>query len=294
MSSLSRVALFQIIYLLIVVLWGAYVRASGSGAGCGSHWPLCNGVVVPRDPAWATIVELGHRLTSGLSLLLCLYVVYLAKSNRRALQASLATLLFLLLEAAIGAALVLFEHVGKNESFYRVISVSLHLVNTFLLLGAALYCYVVANPQVGKFRLPAANKLTWLIFGLFLLLITAVSGAVTALGDTLFPVLGVGEALSASMQLGANFLQKTRIYHPFLALASSCYLLVLAIFLQRLPSLKSWASGLFSVILVQILVGFLNIHLLAPIWLQIFHLLCAQILWLLLLRVCYLLSYESA
>ena len=35
---------------ILVVLWGAYVRASGSGAGCGNHWPFCNGEVVPRAP----------------------------------------------------------------------------------------------------------------------------------------------------------------------------------------------------------------------------------------------------
>ncbi|MFN8454080.1 MAG: COX15/CtaA family protein [Anaerolineae bacterium] len=57
-------------YNLAVILWGAFVRASGSGAGCGSHWPLCNGEVIPRTPQMETLVEFTHRLTSGLALLL--------------------------------------------------------------------------------------------------------------------------------------------------------------------------------------------------------------------------------
>src|SRR5262245_62215656 len=60
---------------IVVIVWGAVVRATGSGAGCGSHWPLCNGVVVPRSPSMATLIELGHRLTSGLALLLVLGLV---------------------------------------------------------------------------------------------------------------------------------------------------------------------------------------------------------------------------
>jgi heme a synthase len=52
-------------YNLAVVLWGAYVRATGSGAGCGNHWPLCDGPVTPQTPAGATIIEFTHRVTSG-------------------------------------------------------------------------------------------------------------------------------------------------------------------------------------------------------------------------------------
>ena len=60
---------------LLVILWGAFVRATGSGAGCGSHWPLCNGEVLPRAPALATLIEFSHRLTSGVALLLVIGLV---------------------------------------------------------------------------------------------------------------------------------------------------------------------------------------------------------------------------
>src|SRR5215467_12703113 len=55
-------------YNVAVIAWGAFVRASGSGAGCGRHWPLCNGEVVPRPTSVATVIEATHRATSGLAL----------------------------------------------------------------------------------------------------------------------------------------------------------------------------------------------------------------------------------
>ena len=69
MTRLARFAWLLLACNIGVILWGAYVRASGSGAGCGSHWPLCNGEVIPRLPATATLIEYSHRLTSGAALL---------------------------------------------------------------------------------------------------------------------------------------------------------------------------------------------------------------------------------
>jgi len=53
-NRLSRFAWLVVAWNLAVIGWGAYVRATGSGAGCGQHWPLCNGEIVPRAPAIAT------------------------------------------------------------------------------------------------------------------------------------------------------------------------------------------------------------------------------------------------
>src|SRR5262249_24948503 len=68
--SLARFAWLLVVYNIAVILWGAYVRATGSGAGCGSHWPLCNGEIVPRAAQAQTLIEFTHRITSGISLLL--------------------------------------------------------------------------------------------------------------------------------------------------------------------------------------------------------------------------------
>ena len=67
-SKLARFAWFVLAWNVVVILWGAYVRATGSGAGCGAHWPLCNGEVVPRAPTAAMLIEFSHRLSSGLAL----------------------------------------------------------------------------------------------------------------------------------------------------------------------------------------------------------------------------------
>src|SRR5512139_906295 len=129
-----------LVYNVLVVLWGAYVRATGSGAGCGSHWPLCQGVVLPRAPQIETIVEFTHRLSSGLVVLLALVLLTWAwraypKGHSVRLGAVMA-MVFTVTEALVGAGLVLFGLVAQNQSVARAFSVDVHLVNTFLLLAS--------------------------------------------------------------------------------------------------------------------------------------------------------------
>ena len=119
-SRFRSFAWFALIYNVFVVLVGAYVRASGSGAGCGSHWPLCNGQVIPHAPQIQTVIEFTHRITSGLSLLivaaLCIWAFRLFPARHRVRRLSIAAAAFLLAEALLGAGLVLFEFVAHNES----------------------------------------------------------------------------------------------------------------------------------------------------------------------------------
>ena len=65
--ALRRFAWAVLAYFIAVILWGALVRATGSGAGCGDHWPLCNGTVVQHSPRTDTLIEFTHRVTSGIS-----------------------------------------------------------------------------------------------------------------------------------------------------------------------------------------------------------------------------------
>src|SRR6478672_13461763 len=60
-----RFAWAVLAYNVLVILWGALVRASGSGAGCGNHWPLCNGQVIPVSPSLHTVIEFTHRMMTG-------------------------------------------------------------------------------------------------------------------------------------------------------------------------------------------------------------------------------------
>src|SRR5437764_4034200 len=64
-AALVRYAWVVVAYNILVILWGALVRATGSGAGCGNHWPLCNGQVIPLSPRIDTVIEFTHRMMTG-------------------------------------------------------------------------------------------------------------------------------------------------------------------------------------------------------------------------------------
>jgi len=138
-TRFSTFAWVVLAFNLLVILWGAYVRATGSGAGCGSHWPLCNGVVVPLQPQIETIVEFTHRLTSGLAFLIVLVlVVWAFRAYPRGHPVRLGAMLsmiFIITEALVGAGLGAVWLDGRGPVDRRVISISIHLVNTFLLLA---------------------------------------------------------------------------------------------------------------------------------------------------------------
>lgn len=268
-------------YLAVVILWGAWVRISGSGAGCGAHWPDCNGQVIPLNPTLKTFTEFFHRLTSGLSLPLVLVMLGWAlkafPKGHPTRMASVGTLIFLLSEAALGAGLVKFELVADNASVARAVTASLHLINTFTLSAfAALAAWWAQTGRLPQWQ-PRESASRWLLPGLAGLLLTAMSGAVTALGDTLFPTtLGAHLAETAS----THFLVQLRIVHPVLAVATGTYLIFA---LQRLgdarPELRG-AMALSGLLAVQLLAGLLNVVLAAPGWMQLLHLGLALSVWL--------------
>src|SRR5690606_230459 len=136
-TKFVRYAWFVTVYRLGIILRGAWVRITHSGAGCGDHWPTCNGEVIPFAPSTETMIEYIHRLTSGLSLpmviVLIVWAFRLFPRGHRVRKATIGTLFFLLTEAAVGAGLVKFELVADNASVARAITASFHLVNTFIL-----------------------------------------------------------------------------------------------------------------------------------------------------------------
>src|SRR5688572_10806452 len=139
-TRLTRFAWGVLAYNVAVIAWGAYVRATGSGAGCGNHWPLCNGEVVPRAPELATVIEFSHRVTSGLSLIaIAVLVGWIFRACRPGHPARVGAVLsgvLILTEAGVGAGLVLFQLVADNATMARAMFIAVHLLNTFLLLGA--------------------------------------------------------------------------------------------------------------------------------------------------------------
>lgn len=274
-------------YNLLVILWGAYVRASGSGAGCGAHWPLCNGVVIPQDAQVQTMIEFTHRVMSGLALpLIVVLLVWGWRSYPRRHPVRLGSLLagiFIVTEALLGAGLVLFQLVAQNDSVARAASVAAHLANTFLLL-AALVLTAWWSSGGGRISLRRqGGSAWWLGFGLIGILILGAAGAVTALGDTLFPSGSLVEGLQQDISPTAHFLIRLRIIHPFIAVIMGVYLAatVLQIVLSRRDFiLRRLAVILAGVFLLQTGLGVLNVVLLAPVWMQLVHLLVADLLWI--------------
>jgi len=284
-SRLTRVAIVTLACNLVVILWGAVVRATGSGAGCGSHWPLCNGVVVPQEASVATLIELTHRITSGLALVM---VVALAVACWRGLpkghaarRAAFAALVLIVLEAAIGAGLVLFKLVGSNATAARAAYMGMHLAVTFFLLGS-LALVALWSHEAPRLR---GDRRVGSLFAVACggLLVVAASGAVAALGDTLFPAGSLAAGLRQDLSPASHFLLRLRVLHPLLAVGVAAYLLFLpqlvkAPRLGRAP--RRLGSAVSALALAQLAVGAANLGLLAPVALQLVHLLLADLLWI--------------
>ena len=286
MSRLARFAWIVLAYNLAVIAWGAYVRASGSGAGCGSHWPLCNGEVVPPSPSVATLIEYSHRLTSGLALIgvvvLLIWVRRACRPGDPARLGAALSLLFMLTEAAVGAGLVLFRLVAENASMARAMFMGVHLLNTFILLAClALTAWWLSGGLPIGWR-GRSSTTAAVVGGCVALLIVSSSGAIAALGDTLFPSTSLSDALQADLSATSHFLIRLRMFHPVLAVATALALLAIAPRLarDRGPRVRRLAVGVCSMVAVQIVLGFANVLLLAPIWLQLVHLMVADAIWI--------------
>jgi heme A synthase len=272
---------------LLVILWGAYVRASGSGAGCGSHWPLCNGEVIPRAERIETLIEFTHRISSGISLILLLGLFIWAfrkypKGHRVRFGATLS-IIFVITEALVGASLVLFNWVGTNVSVGRAISVGVHLTNTFLLLAALTLTAWWSTSAKLRINRPGRAITIGFILGGIGILFVAISGAITALGDTLFPVGSLAEGFRQDFASTANFLIRLRIIHPAMAVVVAIVLINFIIFLEGPAEAEKSVlikRGLISLIIIQLLAGFVNVFLLAPVWMQFVHLLFADLVWI--------------
>lgn len=223
----SLYAWFFLVFNLYAVLGGAYVRATGSGAGCGEHWPLCNGAAVPNFSTIHTVIEYTHRVSSGIvgigSVLLLIWAFKVTKKGDPVRNSAIVAFAFVVFEALLGAGLVLFGLVADNSSVIRALVMSLHLVGTFILIASlALTAAWSSGFGIAKFNTQGKVlfSISILIIGLFLVGIT---GAITALGDTLFKPSYVGQGIIKELTGADHFLKSLRIYHPILAIIVSIY-----------------------------------------------------------------------
>ena len=283
-AAYSRFAWGVLVYILFVVLWGAYVRATGSGAGCGGHWPLCNGEILPQSPAAATIIEYGHRVSSGVALvavtLLCVWAFRRYPRGHIVRRFAVLSITFLVLEALLGMGLVLLDYVAKNASAGRAVYLSAHLVNTQVLLAMlVLTAWFASVPgDAGSLR-----ARPWpLVAALPVVMTISVTGAMAALGDTLYPAISVAEGFGREIAPAAQGLLRLRPLHPLFALAGGALVLFAAHLRPKGkadPRITVARFTILGLVLLQWIGGALNIVLLAPVWIQIVHLLVADLLW---------------
>ena len=282
----KKFAWFVLAFNVLVILWGAFVRATGSGAGCGGNWPLCYGDVVPLSPTSETLIEYAHRVTSGLALLFTLALIYLSRKfadGHTVRKAAIASGIFILIEALIGAGLVLFDLVGGNTSATRALTAAVHLSNTYFLLGALTLTVLWAQDSRAAFKRPGRLRWALILVALLGLIVIGATGAITALGDTLFPARSLAEGLADKFDSTAHFLVRLRVIHPLIAILVGAYILFgirLDYFVDQDVSNTRVRRVLIGLIVVQWIAGVINVVLLAPVWMQILHLLIADLIWI--------------
>lgn len=279
--GLSAFAAATVAFMVVVILEGAVVRATGSGAGCGQHWPLCNGEILPHHPRVATMIEFAHRSLTGicttLVAMLAVWTFLARPRGHRARKAAVLTVFFLLTEAALGAVLVLGGYVERNTSNARVAVQCIHFTNTMLLLAvmSLAWWWNRETQPLSSRALPGASRALVLI-ALLATLLTGATGSVAALADTLFPSPSLRAGLSADFAATAPLLIRMRWMHPAAAILSFVFVLALAWRLRPSPASR-WLLGLTA---AQIVLGLADIVLLTPITLQVLHLLGADLLWI--------------
>jgi heme a synthase len=266
----------------LVILQGAFVRATGSGAGCGRHWPLCNGEVVPLNPGVHTSIEFTHRLLSLAVLILGVWLFARVWRDRRArpglFAATVAATVFLFIEAGLGALTVLWGLTGDNTTVARGLMVSTHLVNSLLLVGslAAVWLYARPNPPSWPLRVRQQGALgTVLGIGLVAMLFLMFTGGIAAMGNTMFPSASLAEGLAADLDPTSHPLIRLRVLHPLIAVSVGIYLFLAlgtAWWLKPAQAGRGLMQTLLGTYLVQLAVGTLNLALLGPIVLQLLHL----------------------
>jgi cytochrome c oxidase assembly protein subunit 15 len=287
--ALPRFAALTLGFMILVILEGAVVRATGSGAGCGNHWPLCNGEVIPVHPRVATIIEFVHRqLTTVITLLVAALITWTFRANPRGHRARRAAVwcgILLLTEAFLGAMLVKGGYVEANASNMRVFMQCIHFTNTMLLMAALTltWFWLSPRPQLAASAKPA-RPIAWLAIAATILV--GATGSVAALADTLFPSPSLVAGFAQDFAANAPLLIRMRWLHPAAAVVGLACAIWLSLHLRN-----TLGKLVLALIAAQFVLGTADVLLLAPTWMQVLHLLGADIYWVALVAACSLILF---
>ncbi len=294
MNRFAKFAWGVLAYNIAVVVWGAYVRASKAGAGCGEHWPDCNGQVIPLAGNAKTLIEFTHRATSGLAglavLVLMIWAFFAFPKKHSVRTSSVISFIFIIIEGLIGAVLVKKGLVADNDSIARAVVISIHLVNTLLLLAVLAITAWWATNQTTVVGVPIFIRqnfktATTLALCIFAVLALSASGAITALGATLFPVNSISEGLARDLS-PTHILQSLIWIHPVAAIIiglSITFVVVLLGYAQKSERVLKLTKIQIGLVVGQMILGGVNLLLHAPVWMQLVHLLMADLVWVTLI-----------
>ncbi len=288
LSRFAKYAWFVLAYNVIVILWGAFLRASLSGDGCGQYWLTCGGEVVPSAPQFKTIIEFSHRLSTGFAFIVVLLLFVWAfrrfERGEYLRKTALASFVFIIVEAVIGAGLVLTGNTAENWTPTRPFWTMAHLITTFSLIAVLTLTAWFASG--GKpFGFNVQRKILMLlaiaVSGIFLV---GMSGSVAALSSMLFPSSSLAESAVKDFSNTSHILLRLRIIHPILSISVGVFLMFLSGWLKSKSKenfwTNRWANVLTVLVLIQLAFGALTLITLAPIMMQLGHLFLADAVWI--------------
>lgn len=290
MNRFAKFAWGVLLYNIFVVVWGAFVRASKSGAGCGDHWPDCNGQIIPQAPNIKTIIEFTHRSTSGLAGLLVIgLLVWAFRSfpKRHAVRTgAVISFAFIVIEGLLGALLVKKGLVAENDTVARAVVIAIHLANTLILLASltlTAWWATVQQERGWPLQWRDNARVGLVLVGCLLgVIFLSASGAITALGATLFPVQSIAEGLARDLS-PRHFLESLIWVHPVAAVLLGLAMTFAVTFIgsvRKSPVLTRLTKIQLGLFITQLLLGGLNLMLHAPVWLQLVHLFVADLVWI--------------
>lgn len=293
MSAFARYAWFALGYNVLVILWGVFLRASKSGDGCGEHWLTCNGEIIPAAPQFKTIIEFSHRITTAIDGFVMLILVMWAMKiwygrrdghSRQVMWAAVASLFFVITEAAVGAGLVLTGNTALNVTDTRPFWAMGHLINTFILLTfLTLTAWYATRGIEARFRFERKPLLLALL-GVLGLLFVGLSGSLAALSNMLFPSATLAEGVAKDFSAASNMILRLRLSHPILSILTGVYMIFIAGWLKKNSgndqAVSRWSNTLSLLIIGQVIFGAATLLTLGPIVMQLGHLLLADMIWI--------------
>lgn len=293
MTRFAKYAWFVLAYNFVVIIWGVFLRASKSGDGCGQHWLTCGGEVIPTAPQLKTVIEFSHRITSTLDgfivigLLVWAFLRWKSEKpgkNSRVLKMAVGSFLFVIVEGALGAGLVLTGNTAETLTAARPFWMAGHLITTLVLLTfLTLTAWFASNKK--SFGFKAQPKILWLLgAAVGGILLIGTSGSIAALSSMIFPSETLTEGITKDFSATSNILLRLRVSHPVVSISVGVYLIFLAGWIKNkfveFSSVVRWANVLSALVLVQFASGAITLLTLAPIVMQIIHLFLADAVWI--------------